>query len=183
MSLSPSRANLSHANLSRAGWRASAVPYRAVLLAVTVVAATAGFTLTGVEASHAAVRNAGSELVHLLRMMALLKVGLAAAATWLADWRLRQPLAPRLAGAYLAAAGLMAMGPGLIWDMAHVVLGAVLLHAGLAMLIVLACTDGGVAWRFLRRRPDGADRRGWAGGLDRAQLVNDEAERALIDRR
>ena len=139
-------------SLSRARWRAPAVPYRAILLAMIAAAGAAGFAVTGADATRAAVRDAGPELAQLLRMMALLKVALAAGALGLVDWRLRQPVSPRLAAAYLAGAGLMAVGPGLIWDMAHVVLGAVLLHAGLALMIVLACTDGGIGWRIPGRR-------------------------------
>ena len=46
---------------------------------------------------------------------------------------------------------LMAAGPGLIWAMAHVALGAALLHGGLLLLILLGWADGGLP---LRRRAD-----------------------------
>ena len=70
-------------------------------------------------------------------------MGLAAGVVWLIGWRLRYPIAPRLAAGYIVGAGVMASGPGLIWDMAHVVLGAALLHGAGATLLVLFCRDPG----------------------------------------
>ena len=48
----------------------------------------------------------------------------------------------------------MAAAPGLIWSMAHVVAGAVLLHGGLVLVAVLFWTDGGspAMLQGLRRR-------------------------------
>ena len=117
---------------------------RIVLLAGGATACIAGFALTGTPATQRAADAAAPDLAHLLRMMALLKLALAVGAACLVDWRLRQPVSARVAAGYLLAAGLVVTAPGLIWGLAHVVLGAALFHAGLALLIVLACTDGGV---------------------------------------
>ncbi len=124
--------------------------YRAVLVAVVAAAAIVGFMATGHDASRHAVEAAGPELAHLLRMMAGLKILLALGAVALIDWRLRWPVGPRTAVAYLVGAGLVAVGPGLLWGMSHVVLGACLLHGGFALLLALGCTDGGVRSRFAR---------------------------------
>jgi len=126
--------------------------YRAILFAVVAVAAVAGFVATGQDSSRRAVEAAGPELAHLLRMMAGLKVLLALGAVALIDWRLRLPVGPRIASAYLVGAGLVAVGPGLLWGMSHVILGAVLLHGGFALLLALGCTDGGVRSRWSRSR-------------------------------
>ncbi len=122
--------------------------YRAILVAVLAVAAVAGFMATGHDATRRAVEAAGPELAHLLRMMAGLKVVLALGALWLIDWRLRLPVGPGIAAAYLVGAGLVAAGPGLLWGMSYVVGGACLLHGGFALLLVLGCTDGGVRSRL-----------------------------------
>jgi len=126
--------------------------YRTMLAAVVAVAAIAGFVATGEDASRRAVEAAGPELAHLLRMMAGLKVVLALGVVSLVDWRLRLPVSPGVAAAYLVGAGLVAVGPGLLWGLSHVALGAVLLHGGFALLLVLGCTDGGVRSRFAQAR-------------------------------
>ncbi len=126
------------------------VSTRALVLIVAVLGLTAGFLATGDDASMHARQAAGPELTHLLQMMAGLKLALALGAAVLIDWRLRQPAGPMAAAGYLVALGLMSAGPGLVWGMAHVMLGAGLLHAGLLTLIVLSCKDDGM-WSRMRR--------------------------------
>ena len=70
----------------------------------------------------------------------------------LADWRLRYPVRPALAAGYLVSLGAMAAGPGLIWSMAHVVLGAVVLHASLLAYAVMFLRDEGSPAMLRRRR-------------------------------
>ena len=127
---------------------------RVVLAAAVLAGGVIGFAATQEATAADAVANAGAELTRLLRAMAALKVLLAAGVVWLIDWRLRYPINPRLAAAYVIGAAVMATGPGLIWDMAHVALGALLLHGAGAMLLVLFCRDPGspaMTWSARRR--------------------------------
>lgn len=129
----------------------SRLSFRTVLLVLGGLAFAAGFAVTDGEAARKAVQAAGPELARVLQLMALLKLTFVAAAFWLTDWRLRQPLSPALAAGYLGATVAMAAGPGLIWGMAHLVAGAVLLHGGLLAMLVLSCMDGGM-WRWTTGR-------------------------------
>ena len=135
---------MSHAitapNATTATHRLSA---RSLLAAAVVLGTVVGLYATPHATSAAAITAAGPELVRLLRGMALLKLALVAGAAWFAGWRLRFPARPPLAAAYVASLGVMAAGPGLIWSMAHVVLGAALLHISLAILLVLFWRDPG----------------------------------------
>jgi hypothetical protein len=84
----------------------------------------------------------------LLRAMAGLKAGMALAVTSVILWRVGSPAsAPRII-AYATAIVLMAAGPGLIWTLAHVGLGAAMLHGGLLMAIVLLWRDRAVGERL-----------------------------------
>ena len=129
-------------------------PIRAVLAAALLLAAAAGWFATPEATAQHAIAQAGAELTRLLRMMALVKLALAAGAVWLVDWRLRYPVRPLLAAGYVAGVAAMASAPGLIWSMAHVVAGAALLHGGLALLLVLLWRDPGspAMLRTLHRR-------------------------------
>lgn len=95
---------------------------------------------------------AGSDLLVLMRFMAGVKAAMALGAVALVWWRLGAPMGRGMAAAYIVAAAVMAAGPGLIWDMQHVVLGAVAVHGGLSMLMV-------AGW---------LDRAGWNGVLSAA---------------
>ena len=119
------------------------VPIRLVLGVAVLLGAAVGLFATPDAAANQAVMHAGAELTRLLRMMALLKLALVAGAVWLVDWRLRFPAGPARGAAYLAGVAVMATGPGLIWSMAHVVLGAALLHGSLLALAVLFLRDEG----------------------------------------
>jgi hypothetical protein len=50
--------------------------------------------------------------------------------------------------AYAAAAAAMAAGPGMIWSLAHVAIGALLLHAGLLAGLVALWRDPAVGRRI-----------------------------------
>ncbi len=121
----------------------SAVPWRAALAAAVILATVAAFAAGRDAASAWAVQASGPELTQLLRFMAVVKLGMALGASGLAWWRLGNPLSAGLALSYLAACALMAAAPGLIWSMGHVVLGAVLFHAGFALLLLLGWADRG----------------------------------------
>ncbi len=120
------------------GWSSSAA--RAAVLLVALAAAAAGFMATD---SPTVARTVAldPDLAWLLRAMAVLKMAAAAAATAGIAWRLGTTATPAwLAGYALALAAAWA-GPGLIWDMAHLRLGALLLHGGLAGALVLLWRD------------------------------------------
>lgn len=120
---------------------------RVMLLVVIGAAAVGSFAVPGTQSAEA-VAGAGQDLTRLLRLMALIKAGLALGALGGIVWRLGVPVTlPRLV-ALGAAGAAMAAGPGLIWGMAHVGLGALLLHGGLAASVVLLWRDPAVAARL-----------------------------------
>jgi hypothetical protein len=123
-------------------------PARIGLVLVVVAGIAAGLLATGDAGRAHAVAAAGPELTRLLRAMAAIKSVLSAAAVAAVLWRLGAAVRlPWFAG-YAAAAAAMAAGPGLIWDMAHVGAGALVLHGGLLMTIVLLWRDPVMAARL-----------------------------------
>ena len=121
---------------------------RGLFFLVIAVAAVAGIHATDPSTAHAAGAEAGADLTRLLRLMTLIKAAMAAAAVGAALWRLGWPVSPGRFGIYALTCATMVAGPGLIWGMAHVGLGALLLHAGLAATIGLLWRDPAV-WRGL----------------------------------
>lgn len=89
--------------------------------------------------------GAGSDLVVLMRFMAAVKAAMALGAVALVWWRMGDPVGRGTAAAYVAAAAVMAAGPGLIWDMRHLALGAIAVHGGLSALLVTGWLDR-AAW-------------------------------------
>jgi hypothetical protein len=121
---------------------------RALLGAVILGAAVAGYFVTGSEAASHAAMQSGADLTRLLRAMALLKALMAAIAAGTVLWRLGTAVTlPWLAG-YAVACAAMSAGPGLIWGMAQVGLGATLLHGGLLATVVLLWRDPVVGQRL-----------------------------------
>lgn len=120
---------------------APALPWPVIVPAVAVAAALVGLLAAALPDAPEAARRAGPELTRLLRMMALVKLGIAAGALALIVWRMRQPITTRYAVGYAACAALMAAAPGLIWGIGTVIAGALLFHAGLALLLVLGWRD------------------------------------------
>ncbi len=121
---------------------------RAVLLAVTLLSATAGLLVTDAAASAEAVARAGPELANLLRAMAALKVLFGGSLVAVTLWRLGAPVTWLRLVAYALACAAMGVGPGLIWSMAHVVAGAVLLHGGLLAGVLLLWRDPATSSRL-----------------------------------
>jgi hypothetical protein len=119
------------------------------VLAVAILAALAGGALaTGPDAVARAVAASGPDLTRLLRAMAALKAVMAAGAVAAMVWRLGAAVTlPWLAG-YAAAAAAMAAGPVVIWGMAHVGVGATLLHGGLLASVLLLWRDPAVGARL-----------------------------------
>lgn len=128
---------------------------RGLVLAAIVVSGAAGLLVTDGTISSQVVSQAGADLTRLMRFMAALKGLMALGAAFAVLWRLGAAVtAPRLS-AYALACGAMAAGPGLIWSMVHVGLGALLLHGGLLATVLLLWRDPAVAMRLdavLRRR-------------------------------
>ncbi len=116
------------------------------LVAVACAALAGGLVVNGGSAH--AVAQAGPDLTRLLRAMAAIKVMLAVGATAVVLWRLQSPISVGRFSLYVLATAGMAAGPGLIWTMAHVALGAFALHAGLIVSVLLLWRDPEVARRL-----------------------------------
>ena len=122
-----------------------------VLLFIAAIATTGlAYWFTRNQAASHSVANAGADLTRVLRFMVLLKGMLAIGMLGLVSLRFRFAIAPGLAFAYTAGSAVMAAGPGVMWNMADIGLGALLFYAGLAALFVLARIDEGARWRFGR---------------------------------
>ena len=121
---------------------------RALFLLIVCVAFTTGFLAIGAEAASRAVSQAGVDLTRLLRGMAVLKAMMAAGATAGVLWRLGAPVKPLRFAAYVVSCAAMWAGPGLIWSMARIGTGALLLHGGLLVCVVLLWRDPAVATRL-----------------------------------
>lgn len=89
-----------------------------LFLLVIVVTAVGGVLATDAGIEQAAAAEAGADLTRLLRLMALIKVAMAAAAAGTVLWRLGWPVSPVRLGIYALAGAATAAGPGLIWSMA-----------------------------------------------------------------
>jgi hypothetical protein len=103
---------------------------RGFLSLVVLVAALA--TAAFVASSPHAAGGADPALTRLLRAMAVIKAAMAAGVIAVVLWRLGVGVKPIVLGGYALVSVAMASGPILIRGMTHLVLGAVLLHAGLA---------------------------------------------------
>lgn len=108
---------------------------RMALLAAAAAAGVLGFAVGGGDG------RAGSDLLVLMRFMAVVKAAMASGAVALVAWRMGAPMGQGMATAYVAATAIMMIGPGLIWDMQHVASGAMAVHGGLSLVLVLAWLD------------------------------------------
>ena len=113
----------------------------AALMAITLLAAAAGALATSSGDAAQAITGAGADLTRLLRAMAAMKAMAAAGLVAAVLWRLAWPASGARLAAYAIACAAMAAGPGLIWGMAHVRLGALLLHGGLFATVVMLWRD------------------------------------------
>lgn len=121
---------------------------QAVLVLVVGAAIAAGFLATGTETTLQTASHAGTDLTRLLRGMAVLKALMAAGATAAVIWRLGAAAPVPWLAAYALACAAMGAGPGLVWGMAHVGAGAVLLHGGLLAAVLLLWRDPATAARL-----------------------------------
>jgi hypothetical protein len=129
---------------------------RTLFVFAACAAAVAGCAACVTEASAHAVVQAEPALTLLLRAMAGLKALMAAGALAAVCWRLGAAVSLTWLAGYTAAAMAMAAGPGLIASMAYVRSGAVLLHAGLMVTLVMLWRDPAMGARLnealVRRR-------------------------------
>lgn len=102
----------------------------AILASVLVITAAPHTAATGDPA-----------LTRLLRAMALIKAGMAAGVVGAIFWRLGAVASPLALVAYAVASAAMASGPVLIWGMTNLVSGALLLHVGLVMGVLVLWRD------------------------------------------
>ena len=161
----PAHESASAIGVANRAWR------RRLLVAAMVAGAAWAAFATGPADRAAAVAQAGEELTRVLRFMAIVKATMAigvSAGVW---WRLVLPVTPGRLFVYLAAGAAMAAGPVLVWDMAHVGLGALLLHGGLIAALVVLWRDPDVAARL--GAMVAARRRAPSPGVDVARLSDE----------
>jgi hypothetical protein len=121
---------------------------KTLLVAVIVLAFAGGMLATDSAKTARLIAGAGGDWANLLRAMAALKMLFAVATSAVVLWRLGAPIsATRWSGYALATAAAWA-GPGLIWGLAHILLGAVLLHVGLIATAVLVWLDPAIRARL-----------------------------------
>lgn len=127
---------------------ASAAARRATVLLFMAAGLVAGFVMTGQFAAAEAARLSGEDLARLLRGMAAIKAAIILPAIAVILWRLGVPASSTLMTAYTLAASAMTFSIGLIWHLAHVGPGALLMHAGLIGTVILLFRDKAVAERL-----------------------------------
>jgi hypothetical protein len=119
----------------------TATSARPFLIALALIAATAGFLATNSSQTAHMAKLDGESLTRLMRAMAVIKCLFAAVAFTAIIWRLAAPISATWLIAYAAATSGMAAGPGLIWGMVHIIAGAILLHGGLLLAVLLLWRD------------------------------------------
>ncbi len=114
---------------------------RALFMAVIGLAFAGGLLAT--DSAHTArlIAGEGGDWAHLLRAMAAIKMLFAGAVSAAVLWRLGAPISATRWGGYALATAAAWAGPGLIWGLVHILLGAVFLHAGLIAMAVLIWRD------------------------------------------
>jgi hypothetical protein len=121
---------------------------RSAFIIVCFIAFGIGFLATPPQISASLAQHAGADLTRLLRAMAAIKMLLAACATAAMFWRLGVVVTLPWFASYAITAAAIWAGPGLIWGMSHVGLGALLLHGGLLASILLLWRDPAMAQRL-----------------------------------
>lgn len=121
------------------------------LFLLAVLSALAGVLITGAPASAAAEAQLGADLARMLKVMAALKVLMALPLIAAIAWRLALPIRAPWALGYGFGVAAIAAGPGLVWDMVHILAGSVLTHMGLLGLVLLLLLDPAVGQRLQAR--------------------------------
>ena len=138
----------SHAAAAAPRRYGSPITARLALAVMIAVALAAAFLATNPDTATQAATLAGKDLTRLLRAMAVIKAGMALAVIAAVFWRLGSAITLPRFGAYALVCAAMASGPALIWDMAAVGAGALLLHCGLLAGVVLLWRDPAVSVRL-----------------------------------
>jgi len=131
-----------------------------MLLAVIALACAGGMLVTDSATTSGLIASAGRDWANLLRAMAVLKLLFAGAATAAVLWRLGAPISVTRWGGYALSAGAAWAGPGLIWGLAHILLGTLLLHGGLIATAVLVWHDPATRVRLSEIIADAVRHRG-----------------------
>jgi hypothetical protein len=118
------------------------------MLAIVTAALIAGFMATGAQATTIGILHDGADLTRVMRFLAAIKGAMAIAGAAAVLWRLAAAISPLWFAAYALSGAAMTAGPGLIWGMSHIVLGALLLHLGLFATIILLWRDPVVGARL-----------------------------------
>jgi hypothetical protein len=121
---------------------------RTLLAGAVLSAGVAGWLSTDPVSAAQAAARAGEDLTRLLRAMAAIKMVLAAAVLAGMWWRMATPTPAGRLAAYVAAAAAMSAGPVMIWGIAQVAVGALVLHAGLITGLVVLWRDPDVTRRI-----------------------------------
>ncbi len=121
---------------------------RRLLLTLVVVGLAGGWLATPAALVAGAAADAGPQLTTLLRGMAAMKALAAAGLVAAVIWRLSVPISRGRYLGYVAGCAGMAVGPGLIWNLVHLRFGALLLHAGLLVTVILLWRDPAVGARL-----------------------------------
>jgi hypothetical protein len=132
---------------SRVGF-ATPLIARTLLVVVVALAFAGGMLATDRAATAQAIASAGGDWATLLRAMAALKLLVAGAGAAAVLWRLGAPVSAPRWGAYALAAAAAWAGPGLIWGLDHIALGALLLHGGLIATAALMRRDPATGTRL-----------------------------------
>jgi len=111
------------------------------MVAIIALAFAGGLLATPSADTARLIASDGGAWANLLRAMAALKMLLAGAASAAVLWRLGAPISPPRWGGYALATAAAWAGPGLISSLAHIPLGALLLHGGLIAMALLLWRD------------------------------------------
>jgi hypothetical protein len=133
---------------ARRDWASAGSPmlFRALIILALAAGAAAGLMASRLGVLVRTVDDA--DLARLLRAMAAIKALMAAGVVAGVWWRLGGSVTWSWFLAYAAAAGSMAAGVALVWSLAHLGAGALLLHGGLLASIVLLWRDPVLAARL-----------------------------------
>ena len=142
-------------------WRTSS--WQPALLIVVVATAAVAWLISG--SARPSPLDGDAELAALLRFMAAVKATIALAVLGVTAWRLGHPAPAPVALLYVAAVTLMAAAPGVIWQLAHVGVGAAFFMPG--------CCCFSARWSPIAVRP-----RSLPGGRCNAPATSDRAGRS-----
>ncbi len=122
-----------------------ALPWRAAFVLSLLLATVAGFSAGGAGVTATAPEP---ELGRMLQFMAAVKGLMSLAFAGAIVWRFGRSTPAGLALLYVTSGVMLFAAPGLIWQLGHVALGALLFHAGLFTFLAALAMDGGAKERL-----------------------------------